>query len=107
MLRIAEARIARGWSQEQLAQAVGTTQQTIQRWETGQTDPQVSKVKAISAALGATLSYLLGVDDVGCDSQTLSEDERHLVALYRACSPQGRETMLAMAETTAQLFGSE
>ena len=107
MLRIAEARIARGWSQEQLAQAVGTTQQTIQRWETGQTDPQVSKVKAISAALGATLSYLLGVDDVGCDSQTLSEDERHLVALFRACSQQGREYLTQVAEVTANMFGRE
>lgn len=66
MLRIAEARISRGWSQEQLAQAIGTTQQTVQRWETGQTDPQVGRVEAISAALGVTMSYLLGVGVSKC-----------------------------------------
>lgn len=105
MLRIAEARISRGWSQEQLAQAIGTTQQTIQRWETGQTDPQVGKIEAISAALGVTLSYLLGVGDVEYDTSKLAADEQRLLDLYRRCTPQGREYLLQVAEVTAGLFG--
>ena len=68
MLRIAEARHIRNWSQEQLAEAVGTTQQTIQRWETGAVDPKISKVEAMSAALGVTMSFLLGVDPIEYDS---------------------------------------
>ena len=105
MLRIAEARQIHNWSQEQLAEAIGTTQQTIQRWETGAVDPKISKVEAISAALGVTMSYLLGVDSVEYDSGQISEQERRLVDLYRQCSPKGREYLLQVAEVTAGLFG--
>ena len=101
MLRIADARNARGWSQEQLAAAIGTTQQTVQRWETGQTDPQVSKVAAISAALGVTMSYLLGVDSQTSAMQTLTEEEQQLVSLYRNSNPQGREAIMAVARVSS------
>ena len=105
MLRIAEARQIRNWSQEQLAEAVGTTQQTIQRWETGAVDPKIGKVEAISAALGVTMSFLLGVDSIEYDSAQLTGDERRLLNLYRRCDQKGREYMLQVAEVTAGLFG--
>lgn len=108
MLHIAEARISRGWSQEQLARAVGTTQQTIQRWETGQTDPQIGKVRAISAALGVTMSYLLGVGDAEYDSSALlSHDEQRLLELYRRCSPTGKVYAMQVVETTAALMPAQ
>jgi transcriptional regulator with XRE-family HTH domain len=96
MLRIAEARAARGWSQEQLAEAVGTTQQTLQRWESGRVDPQVGKIEAISAALGVTMSYLLGVD-VPEHDDALSPDERRLVELYRMSDARGRASIMRTA----------
>ena len=89
MLRIAEARRARGWSQEQLAQAIGTTQQTIGRWESGQIDPQIGKIEDISRALGITISFLLGIDDLG-ESGYLSEDEKELISYYRMLTPKAR-----------------
>ena len=103
MLRIAEARISRGWSQEELAHAIGTTQQTVQRWESGQTDPQVGKVMSISAALGVTVSYLLGVEPLSSDS--LTDEERELLSTFRACNETGREYILRLAETTLHLVG--
>lgn len=106
MLRIAEARSARGWSQEQLAVAVGTTQQTLQRWESGRTDPQVSKVEAISAALGVTMSYLLGVsDEMHPSTDGLSPDERRLVDLYRSTDARGRASIMRTAEGEAGVEG--
>ena len=102
MLRITEARNARGWSQEQLAEAVGTTQQTLQRWESGRTDPQVGKVEAVSAALGVTMSYLLGVsDEMYPVVDGLSPDERRLLDLYRATDARGRAAILRTAEGEA------
>lgn len=104
MLRIAEAREARGWTQEQLAQAVGTTQQTIQRWESGQVDPKVSKVEDISRALGITLSFILGVDENGKDvTAPLSPEEQRVIALYRSMTPQYR----AMLVKTAALYAAD
>ena len=96
MLRIAEARRLRGWSQERLANAIGTTQQTLQRWESGVTDPQVSKVQQISAALGVTVSYLLGMDEAAAGSDAMSVEERELLALYRAATPELRSAAIAV-----------
>lgn len=103
MLRITEARVARGWSQERLAEAIGTTQQTVQRWESGKVDPKVGKVQEISAALGVTVSYLLGMPDPD-GPMASSDDESELLELFRSCTEDGRRYMLQVARVTAGLF---
>ena len=45
------ARQARGWTQAQLAEAVGTTQSAIARLEGGDQDPRLSTVGSICAVL--------------------------------------------------------
>lgn len=93
MLRISEARKARGFTQEQLALEVGTTQQTIQRWESGQTDPKASDVARISNALGITVSFIMGVDNEQ-ESAPLTDDERELIELFRTLPPKGKHAVL-------------
>lgn len=61
--KIAEARIAKGWSQAELAKRIGTTQQQIARYESGQNDVKSSVLMKLSSALGVTISYLLGVSN--------------------------------------------
>lgn len=95
MLRIGEAREARGWTQAQLAQALGTTQQTVQRWESGQTDPKASQVKAVSEALGITVSFLLGVDE-GSAPQ-LGDDERELLWMFNGMDAAGKRALMENA----------
>jgi repressor LexA len=60
--RIAEARIARGWNQFQLAELVGTSQQSISRYETSQRDFSVSVLLRLCEVLEVTASYLLCAD---------------------------------------------
>ncbi|MBR4687066.1 MAG: helix-turn-helix transcriptional regulator [Bacteroidales bacterium] len=104
MLRIAEAREARGWTQDQLAQAIGTTQQTVQRWESGQVDPQVSKIEAISKVLGITMTFLLGVDSSGSDGDVLSANEREVVDIMRGMTPEGVHQLSVYARGLAQTY---
>lgn len=78
--KIAEARIAKGWSQQQLAEKIGTTQQTIQRYESGARDLKSSVIIKLSAALGVTISYLLGLKDA--DEEVVREDQFVDVPLY-------------------------
>ena len=92
-MNIRQARKARNWTQEQLASAIGTTQQTINRWESGQTEPKVSDLRKISNALGITLTFLLGLDDVS-ESQTLSDSENELIELFRKLTPNGKHAVL-------------
>lgn len=115
MLRIAEAREARGWTQEQLANAIGTTQATIQRWESGAIDPQVSKVEAISKALGITIAFLLGVDQNGRETNVmayetpankttaLSIEECELVNMYRRMDAENKARLIDNARAFAAL----
>lgn len=61
--KIAEARIAKGWSQQELADKMETTQQTIQRYESGARDIKSSVLIKLSSVLDVTISYLLGLEN--------------------------------------------
>lgn len=61
--RIAEARRARGWTQGQLAERMGLTQQAIQRYEAGTRQLRAGTLERLAEALGVTVTYLLGLDD--------------------------------------------
>lgn len=77
--KIAEARIAKGWSQQDLAEKMDTTQQTIQRYESGSRDIKSSVLIKLSAVLGVTISYLLGMENTSIPNNDLVE-----VPLYGA-----------------------
>lgn len=66
--KIAEARVAKGWTQADLAKRIGTTQQQIARYESGSNDVKSSVLIKMSAALGVTISYLLGLESEKIDS---------------------------------------
>lgn len=97
-MRIQEAREAHGWTQERLANELGTTQQTVQRWETGAVDPKISKVVAISELLGVTVSYLLGTKSKYEYAHVDMEDENEaeLVELYRNLTQEQQDAILAL-----------
>lgn len=97
MLRIKEAREARGWTQEQLAHALGTTQQTIQRWESGTVSPKTSKILEISEALGITVSYLFGLHNDESDTHELE-----LVEIYRSLDERDQKRLLAFARAMSE-----
>lgn len=56
---IAKTRKEQGLSQQQLADRLHVTRQTVSSWETGRTLPDVDMLASIAAALGADLNYLI------------------------------------------------
>lgn len=50
--RIANARLARGWTQAQLAEAIGCKPSQIANWETGFRTPKIQAIKSIAEVLG-------------------------------------------------------
>lgn len=56
--RVRLARVERGWSQEDLAQAVEVTRQTIGLIEAGQYNPSLQLCLRIARALNRTLDTL-------------------------------------------------
>jgi len=102
--RIREARAAKGWTQAELAERAGVTQQAIQRYEVGTREPRASALVGIAKACGVSISYLLGIaEEGGTAPETLTYDEQRLVHLYRMCDDRGRATLTRVAE--AELLG--
>ncbi len=56
---IRAARIAAGMTQQQLADALGISQVSVTRWETGEREPRVSTLKRIASVLGCNLRDLI------------------------------------------------
>ena len=57
--RIQQIRIEHGLSQEQFAEKLGTTRQTVSRWELDQTYPEIAKIVLISRVFSVTTDSLL------------------------------------------------
>ena len=57
--RIFELRKERGWSQDQLAEKVNVSRQSISKWESAQTLPEIEKVIELSKIFQVTTDYLL------------------------------------------------
>lgn len=85
--KIAEARAAKGWSQQRLADELGTTQQTIQRYESGARDIKSSVILQLSETLGVTVSYLLGVSEEAPSADVSSMQSVPLLGSIAAGTP--------------------
>ncbi|MDE7223229.1 MAG: methyltransferase domain-containing protein [Acetatifactor sp.] len=60
-LRIAELRRQRGISQQQLAEHVGVTFQTVSKWETGTTMPDITMLPMLAGYFQVSVDQLLGL----------------------------------------------
>ena len=48
-----------GWSQEELAEQLGVTRQSVSKWEGAQSVPDIDKILQMSRLFGVTTDYLL------------------------------------------------
>lgn len=59
-LKIREARLKKGWSQQRLADILGCHQVTIARYETGKNNPQIDNLTKIAKVLKTSVKNILG-----------------------------------------------
>ena len=62
--KIMELRKKNGWSQEELAEKVGVSRQSVSKWESAQSVPDLNKILMLSQLFGVTTDYLLK-DEIG------------------------------------------
>ena len=63
-----------GWSQEELAEQLGVSRQSVSKWELGAAIPDLDKILRLSQLFGVTTDYLLK-DDAPDDACLDSHDE--------------------------------
>ncbi|GAA4801662.1 helix-turn-helix transcriptional regulator [Streptomyces ziwulingensis] len=115
--RLAQRRKACGYNQEEFGEAVGADRSTVQRWESGKTDPQPWQRPKIAKALSITtgeLAALLAPDAFAppqspnewiADVSPNGEDEFDALELARrvSASDVGKETLGGLERTFDEL----
>lgn len=64
MKLLKKAREQKGFTQSQLGKVLGTTQQTIARWEAGKVEPNIASLRDLAICLDTSVDYLLGKEPV-------------------------------------------
>lgn len=91
-LRLREARIKAGYTQEAMAEGLGTSQASYARWENGVVEISVKQMLQIAAFLDTPPSELIFEGD------GLNDEERALIAYLRT-HPVHRKILLSNLNT--------
>src|ERR1700684_323487 len=95
--RIRTAREDRGWTQDQLANAVGVSRSAVAQWETGRAGQVTTNLTRIAEVLEIGVEYIMYGDDKRAPTEARLGDELALLRLYRACSVEDRQLLLRTA----------
>lgn len=74
-------RKAKGLTQEQLAEQLDVSRQSVSKWESGQAAPELEKIVALSAIFDVTTDYLLKsseIDDLSVKTEMLEKQQQKL-----------------------------
>lgn len=87
-------------TQEQLAEAAGVSRQTVAKWESGATSPDLDHAAALAEALGTTLDALVSFD---CNSTGMGAPPRgkHLFGNVKV----GERGQIVIPKEAREIFG--
>lgn len=114
-------RIKRGYSQDYIAEKLGyKSYTTIQKWESGASEPPVKKLKELSILLNADMNDMANRDlqadenlNVGGDEQTskisfsLNPIEKKVITKYRAADDLSRAMVHRALGMEEEISGKE
>ena len=94
----------RGVSQQFIADYIGTTQQSIYRYENGLFEPDLKTVMQIADFFDVSVDFLIGHTDIRhkyerIDPYELNETEAQVIDKYRELSPAMRDHLLKLLDT--------
>lgn len=81
--KLVELRKSSGLSQDELAERLDVSRQSISRWETGQAEPSLESLRAMCALYQVSADYLL-MDDAVLPGETDSPEEYRMLRRHRA-----------------------
>ncbi|MEM6282988.1 MAG: helix-turn-helix transcriptional regulator [Chloroflexota bacterium] len=89
--RLRELRRAVGLNQDELGEKIGASYQQISRIERGESNPTPETLVALAQVFNVSADYLLGLsDEPNLLPETLTEEERALILLFRAQDDESR-----------------
>ena len=92
-----------GWSQEDLADQLGISRQSVSKWESGMSIPDLEKIVKMSSLFGVSTDYLLKDEIEGeLPSETMETDDN----ILRSVSLEEANTYMDMVKETAPKFAT-
>lgn len=88
--KIVSYRKARGWSQEELADMIDVTRQSVSKWESGQSVPELDKIVMLSDLFGVSIDELLKEESTvsslveETDEEELEQEPMRIVTMEEA-----------------------
>ena len=98
--RVAQARMDRGWTQEQLAEAISIEPVSLSRLETGDRALSLTTLGLIADALGLGLGHLVGVE-ADLPKPDLDPKESELLRGFDSLSAARRDLVLRLVRELA------
>lgn len=95
--RIKELRKKCGLTQEELADKIGTTTQTVGRWENRTVSISIQRLNEIASALGVSSGDILEENE-----PSLSQREKALIDNFRHLTPEQQDALCALGVSMAQ-----
>lgn len=93
--KLFELRKASGLSQEEVAGRLNVSRQTVSKWESGQSCPEMDKLPAISALFQVSLDYLLKPSEVDALSiKAIRLENQQQVILAQQMRAQNRQYLI-------------
>ncbi len=102
MLRLKELRHAKGISQQDLADVLHVTQQSIYKYEAEKAEPDLDVIIGIAKYFDVSVDYLIGYTDVPIRyeyydiKKSITSQEDRLLKYYRSLSKEGQNTIQSL-----------
>ena len=102
--KIINLRKQKGWSQEELAERLDVTRQSVSKGEGGQSMPDIVKILQISELFGVTTDYLLKDNEEAIESEMPPETEKEEKGNVRLVEKAEAEEYLSASRAAAGKF---
>lgn len=99
--RIAAYRKKKGYSQEDLAAMMNVTRQSVSRWESDATLPDIDRLITLSTLLGISLEEMLGMEKDAQEGNREGLSEEQLVRVLSEYNEESREKTKKVIRRTA------
>lgn len=103
-----------GLSQEQLADRLGVTRQSVSKWESGAALPELGKIVALSELFGVSVDYLVkdyleepgpsaNSTEAAASTARLAEQVEEISRIFRGCSWDSRARLFGLPLVSVRL----
>lgn len=101
--KIIEERKRNGWSQEDLAEKLGVSRQSVSKWEGAQSVPDLNRILQMAELFGVTTDYLLKDEIENKENKTVYENPSEAAEPVRSVSMEEASEFLNIQKKNAPL----